>query len=206
MIVYASEVKTMLRLAIFVFVLSVAGIVHAGPLFDAAAAGDLAETKRLLSQSTDVEEPGRNRESPLVAAAMAGRVEIAAILIENGANVMARNRGGLTPLHAAAYSGSVGVAKLLLDYGAVLEDQKNFSGATPLIVAAEENSVAVVRLLIERGANVHTPDRDGFTALTNAWGRGNTDVVRLLKANGAVCQPADVLGEAYREKCVEAGK
>lgn len=197
----------MLRIGAFMLFMSVAGVVHAGPLFDAAARGDLADTKRLLTENADVDERGRNRETPLLAAALAGHVEIAEVLIENGADVMARNRGGLTPLHAAAYSGSIAVARLLLDFGAALEDRENFSGATPLIVAAEENRSAVARLLIERGANVHTQDRDGFTALTNAWGRGQVEVVQLLKANGAVCQPVEVLGtEEYRRKCVEAGK
>jgi len=197
----------MLRSLMAVLILSVAGVVEAGSLFDAAASGDLAETKHLLTQNIDVDERGQNQESPLLAAALAGHIEIVQILIENGANVLARNRGGLTPLHAAAYSGNVEVAKLLLDHGAVLGDNKNFSGATPLIVAAEENRVSAAKLLIERGANVDIPDRDGFTALTAAWAKGRIEMVRLLKANGAVCQPVAVLGtEDYRRKCVEAGK
>lgn len=196
----------MLRSLTLAFIVGVAGAVHAGPLFDAAAGGDIAETKRLLAQSIDVDQSGRNRETPLHAAALAGHAEIAKLLIESGANVMARNKGGLTPLHAAAYSGSVAVTRLLLDNGAKLEDRENFSGATPLIVAAEENRAAVVRILLERGADLNMPDRDGFSPLTAAWGKGSIDVVRLLKANGAVCQPVEVLGtEDYRRKCVEAG-
>jgi ankyrin repeat protein len=187
--------------------LAISGTAIAGTLFDAAGDGDVAAVHRLLDAGADVDEPGHNRETPLTAAALAGETEIVALLISRGADVMARNRGGLTPLHAAAYSGSVEAAKLLLDHGAVLEDRKNFSGTTPLIVAAEENRAGVVKLLIERGADVDALDRDGFTALTNAWAKGSVEAVRVLKANGAVCQPVEVLGtEDYRRKCVEAGK
>jgi ankyrin repeat protein len=197
----------MMRFLWFAVFMSAAGIARAGPLFDAAAAGNVAETRALLSQNVDVEQQGPNRETPLIAAALADQTEIASLLIENGANVMARNRGGLTPLHAAAYVGSTGVAKLLLDHGAAVDDHANFSGATPLIVAVEENRVAVAELLLDHGADLNANDRDGFSALTNAWSKGRLDAVRLLKAKGAVCQPVEVLGtDEYRRKCVEAGQ
>ena len=187
-----------------VILLAVTGVAQAGPLHDAAGNGDLAAVERLLDAGTDIDEAGRNAETPLVAAALAGQVAIAELLIKRGADVMARNRGGFTPLHAAAYSGSVEIARLLLDHGAGLEDRNNVSGATPLILAAEENRVDVGRLLILRGADVSIPDRDGFTALTGAWTKGQTDMVRLLVQNGAVCQTAEKLGPPYRQKCLEA--
>jgi len=178
----------------------------AGPLFDAAGLGDLAAAEQLLTEGVDVEERGRNAETPLVAAALAGEVAMADLLIARGADVMARNKGGLTPLHAAAYSGNAEVARLLLDHGAELEDRVNVSGATPLIVAAEANNVAVAELLIEHGADLSIPDRDGFTALTQAWAKKRTEMVRLLKRHGATCQPVEILGtEDYYRRCVEAG-
>jgi len=182
------------------------GAAHAGPLFDAAGRGDLAAVEKLLGEGVQVDERGRNDETPLILAALAGDEAMAALLIAEGANIMARNAGGLTPLHAAAYSGSVEVAALLLDQGAELEDKANFSGATPFMVAAEENRVAVAELLIARGADIGTPDRDGFTPLTQAWAKQRTEMVRLLKQHGAICQPADFLGsEDYHRRCVEAG-
>ena len=189
--------------AIVVF-LAVMGVARAGPLHDAAEKGEVAAVERLLDAGTDVDEPGRNAETPLVAAALAGQIATAELLIERGADVMARNRGGFTPLHAAAYSGNAEIARLLLDHGAKLEDRKNVSGATPLILAAEENRVEAGKLLISRGADVSIPDRDGFTALTGAWTKGQTEMVRLLKENGAECQSAEKLGAPYRQKCLEA--
>ncbi len=179
---------------------------RAGPLFDAAAQGDLLIVEDLLSTSGGVDERGANQETPLMAAALNDQPEIAAALLEAGADVMARNKGGLTPLHAAAYGGSVEVAALVLDNGAVLGDRENVSGATPLMLAAEQGHVAVAELLIERGADIGQPDRDGFTPLSQAWAKQRTDIVRLLKGHGATCQPAEVLGsEEYYRRCVEAG-
>ena len=198
----------MLRLlmALVIGVFGVTTSAYADSLFDAAERGDLKSVETFLRDGRDVDERGRNEETPLIAAALAGEVEVAELLIAHGADVMARNKGGLTPLHAAAYSGSAEVARLLLDQGAALEDKSNISGTTPLIVAAEENRVAVAELLLARGADLTLTDRDGFDALSQAWSKKRTEMVRVLKQHGAVCQPVEVLGsEDYYRRCVEAG-
>ena len=88
-----------------------------------------------------------------------------------------------------------------------LEDRANVSGATPLILAAEENRVAVAELLIAHGADVSIADRDGYTALTQAWAKMRTEMVRLLKRHGATCQPVEILGtDDYYHRCVAAGQ
>jgi hypothetical protein len=137
----------MLRLfAAIIGALGASGVAHSGPLFDAAARGDVAAVEKLLGEGVEVDQRGRNAETPLIAAALAGETATAESLIVRGADVMARNKGGLTPLHAAAYSGSAEVARLLLDHGADLEDRANVSGATPLILAAEERRRQVLAL------------------------------------------------------------
>ena len=187
--------------------LGVSGVAHAGPLFEAAGRGDLAVVEKLLGEGVEVDQRARNAETPLIAAALAGETATAEVLIVHGADIMAHNKGGLTPLHAAAYSGSVEVARLLLDHGAEIENRDNVSGASPLIVAAEENRVAVAELLIARGADLSITDRDGFTALTQAWAKMRTEMVRLLKRHGATCQPVEILGtDDYYRRCVEAGE
>jgi|LKGT01.1.fsa_nt_gi ankyrin repeat protein len=198
----------MLRLfAAIIVALGASGVADAGPLFEAAGRGDLAVVEKLLGEGVEVDQRARNAETPLIAAALAGETATAEVLIVHGADIMAHNKGGLTPLHAAAYSGSVEVARLLLDHGADLEDRDNVSGATPLIVAAEENRVVVAELLIARGADLSITDRDGFTALTQAWAKMRTEMVRLLKRHGATCQPVEILGtDDYYRRCVEAGE
>jgi len=187
--------------------MSVFEVAHAGPLLDAAGRGDVSVVESLLSAGAPVDERGRNDETPLIAAALAGEAVAAEALIEAGADITARNKGGLTALHAAAYSGSVEVARLLLDHGADLADGENISGATPLILAAEENRVDVANLLIARGADIAIADRDGFTALTQAWAKRRIEMVRLLKRHGATCQSATFLGsQEYYRRCMEAGQ
>jgi ankyrin repeat protein len=178
----------------------------AGPLHDATSAGSMQEVAALLDQGADIDARSERGETPLILAILAGHDEVAELLIEEGAALDGRNERGLTPLHAAAYSGNAEVARVLLDHGAGLEDRTNVSGATPLIVAAEENRVGVAELLIARGADLTIPDRDGFTALTQAWAKKRTEMVRLLKQHGATCQPVEILGtEDYYRQCMEAG-
>jgi ankyrin repeat protein len=180
--------------------------VLAGPLHDAAVEGNLSDIRALIADGAEIDARGENGETPLILAILEDHAGVVDLLIEQGANVMARNERGLTPLHAAAYSGDAEVARVLLDHGAELEDRTNVSGATPLIVAAEENRVGVAELLIARGADLTIPDRDGFTALSQAWAKKRTEMVRLLKQHGATCQPVEILGtEDYYRQCMEAG-
>ncbi len=180
--------------------------VHGGPLHDAAVLGDLGAVEALLRAGERADAPGLNEETPLMAAALGDQPALAAVLLAAGADVMARNKGGLTPLHAAAYGGSVEVAALLLDKGAVLEDRQNVSGASPLMLAAEQGQLAVAALLIERGADIGQPDREGFTPLAQAWAKQRPDMVRLLKARGATCPSAAMMGsEDFHRRCMAAG-
>ena len=54
-----------------------------------------------------------------------------------------------------------------------------------LIDAAENGDVAEVKELIKAGADVNAKTDDGRTALSAAKERGNTNIVKLLKAAGA---------------------
>lgn len=108
---------------------------------------------------------------------------------------MARNSGGFTPLHAAAHSGSLPLSKLLLGHGATLDDANNKAGVTPLMVAGEENHVALAEFLLAEGADVRHAEVHGYTPITRAFWKGNTEIVRLLKRHGAQCPPASFLGD-----------
>jgi ankyrin repeat protein len=195
----------MIQIAVALFMFF-AGSAFAGPLHDAARAGDLEKVRALIDQGATIDAQSERGETPLILAILEGHADVVELLIARGADVMARNERGLTPLHAAAYSGNVELARFLLDHGAALEDRANVSGATPLMEAAEQNHVGVAELLMARGADVSIPDRDGFTPLTQAWAKKRTEMVRLLKQHGATCQPVEILGsEDYYRRCVEAG-
>jgi ankyrin repeat protein len=169
-------------------------------LFDAISAGNKAAVEQALAGGADVDSRARDQATPLIAAALDDQLAIAEFLLSKGADVMARNSGGFTPLHAAAFSGSLPIAKLLLEQGAVLEDSANKSGVTPLVIAGEENHVELAEFLLAQGADVNRAEGHGYTPITRAFWKGNTDIVKLFKRHGATCQ-ANVLGEANAAKC-----
>lgn len=169
-------------------------------LFAAINVGDSASVKQELATGADVDSRARDQATPLIVAALAGHFEIVEVLLSSGAEVMARNSGGFTALHAAAYSGSVPIAELLLEKGAVLDDADNKAGVTPLMVAGENDHLAVAELLIAKGADVRHAEIHGYMPITRALFKGNTDIIRLYKRHGAICQ-AD-MGDWY-QRCLE---
>ncbi|MBY3064198.1 ankyrin repeat domain-containing protein [Rhizobium laguerreae] len=173
------------------------------PLFDAVATGNTAVVEQVLATGADVDSRARDQATPLINAALGAQLAIAALLIGKGADVMARNSGGFTPLHAAAFSGSVPISKLLLHHGATLDDAANKAGVTPLMVAGEENHVALATFLLAEGADVGHAEVHGYTPLTRAIWKGNSDIVRLFKRHGAPCPPASRIGEKEYAKCME---
>ena len=171
-------------------------------VFDAVTARDSAAVEKALASGADVNSRAHDQATPLINAALADQLAIAELLIHKGADVMARNSGGFTPLHAAAFSGSLPITKLLLAHGATLDDAANKAGVTPLMVAGEENHVALATFLLAKGADVGRVEVHGYTPITRAFWKGNTDIVRLLKRHGATCPPASVLGDDDYMKCL----
>jgi ankyrin repeat protein len=188
--------------ALFIFL---AGSAFAGPLNDAARAGDVEKVRALVDEGAVIDAPSDRGETPLILAVLAGNDAVAELLIEKGAAIDGRNAGGFTPLHAAAYAGDAAIAELLIDHGADIEDAQNKAGVTPLFVAAEEDQRAVAELLIARGAEIDAKERHGYTMLTRATFKENDDIIALLKSHGAECQPPEIMGEASYRKCIGAG-
>lgn len=190
------------------FLVSSFALVHgwaiAGPLHDAAQAGEVEKVRGLLAAGADVNERDARGETPLIKAALAGQTAAAAALIEAGADVRARNDRGFSGLHAAAYSGSVEIATMLLDRGVPVDDRAS-RDITPLHVAGEENQVAVAELLLDRGADRDALQASGYTPLTAATYMRGTDVMVLLKRRGAECAPPDVMGPGAHAECMAAG-
>jgi ankyrin repeat protein len=177
----------------------------AGPLHDAARAGDLEKVRALIDEGAAIDEPSSRGETPLILATLAGQKEVIELLIEKGAAIDGRNAGGFTPLHAAAYAGDAAIAELLLAKGADVNDAQNKAGVTPLFPAIEEDHKEVAELLITQGADLGSKEKAGYTALTRALFKGQGDMVILLRAHGAECQ-SDVLSESQHQACLAAGK
>ena len=91
-------------------------------LCGAAAAGDLAEVKRLVEkEDVGVDARDARDATPLVSAAAAGKAKVVRFLLDRGADVNlvgGKRSDGHSPLIAAALSGNVDVVRLLVEAGA----------------------------------------------------------------------------------------
>jgi uncharacterized protein len=168
----------------------------AGPLHDAARAGDGALIQKLLDGGASINELDETGETPLLSAALAGQTATVDLLLERQADPKARNDRGMTVLHAAAFAGDDNAVAEFLGGGSTdaaidLNDQENKFGVTPLIVAAEENHPGVVAYLILAGADLEIKERHGYTALSRAGYQGHNEVIALLLKAGATCQEGD---------------
>ena len=180
-----------------------ASTVVAGPLHDAAKAGDVGLTKQLLDQGAAVAEPDTAGEPPLLIASLAGHADVVALLLERGGDIEIRNKGGLTALHAAAYGGNLEVVELLVSKGASVNDTRNFYKMSPLHAAAEEGHADVVAFLLAHQADIEAKERNGYTPLTQAGWREHWGAAGLLMKAGAVCQTADLVGEWLYTECTK---
>jgi ankyrin repeat protein len=175
----------------------------AGPLHDAAKDGDVGRVKQALDQGANVAEPDNAGEPALLIASLAGHADVVALLLERGADIEIRNKGGLTALHAAAYGGNLDVVELLVIKGAAVNDAKNFYHMSPLHAAAEEGHADVVAFLLANKADIEAKERNGYSPLTQAGWREHWDAAGLLMKAGAVCQPADLVGQWLYTECTK---
>lgn len=104
-------------------------------------------------------------------------------LIERGADVNKRTPYGTTSLDRAVNAGLRDIVRLLVDKGADINAKDNWYW-TPLH-SAIYSSKGIVELLIAQGANLNAKDGDGRTPLWYAEKEGRTEIVELLKKQGA---------------------
>ena len=176
-------------------------IAQAGYIHDAASSGDLEQLQKMVVQGADVNEKAAREETPLMLAALAGKGEIVNYLLQRGADINARNTSGMTALHAAAYAGYSDIVRLLIAKGADVNDASNRFGVTALHVAAEENHIETVKTLLDLGGDVSVIEINGYSALSRSGFREHWEVLTLLLANGANCQPADAVGDWLYQEC-----
>ena len=93
----------------------------AGPICDAAEAGDTAMVRHLLNSGVNVEEKSQYGCSPLRIAAFKGHTEIVKLLLDSGAAINARDKDGRTALTQAVDGARPETVKLLLSRGADLD-------------------------------------------------------------------------------------
>ena len=179
---------------------------QAGPIHDAAGAGDVAEVRRLIAEGADINEIERVGGMPLHAAALKGRLEVAEVLIAEGASI--DEPAGIlraTPLHMAAIGGNRDVAALLLAKGADI-NAHDATLITPLHWAAESGNMAVAELLIASGADLNARNQNNTTAIDKAGWEGHFDIVDLLVASGFTAPPVEPITGLLHDADPETGR
>jgi len=127
----------------------------AGPIHDAAKAGEAEQVERLIAAGAAVDEKDGFDKTALHLAAENGRTGVARILVAKGADVNAKDFQNSTPLLWAASEGYDEIVELLIGSGADV-NQKDSEGTRPLDDAVRRGRKAIVEMLISAGAKCGT--------------------------------------------------
>lgn len=183
-------------------------------LYLAVQREDLDQVKRHLYWGSDINVVFPNGRYPLQMAAENGRIILVKTLLEHGADIDTATADGDTALDLAILAGRTEVAEVLLAHGARLEasalllkaaaqgvtdrdivrfliergadtEQRNAAGDTPLLIAIRQGNHRLATHLVNMGADVNTQSSDGHSALELARDAGATELVSLLRRQGA---------------------
>jgi ankyrin repeat protein len=169
----------------------------------AAASGNAAELRRLLSLGASpvaVDNRGRNA---LHIAASAGSLAALDVLLAGNAVITARDSLGDTPLHSACAAGCEEAVRRLLDTG-IKPDPENKVSRTPLHHAVAARSIGAVSALLEAHCDVDAADDSWTRPLHLAAAQGAPDLVSLLTAAGAPVTSPDRAGRTALHLAVAA--
>jgi len=180
------------KIAIALFMVCLSRWADAGPLHDAAKAGDVAQIQLLLDQGADINESSETATALYIAinTQHAGAAEL---LIERGADVNASSSRG-TPLHAAASKGMAPIATKLLEKGA--DPNAAWSTLTPLHLAAKYGHIDVARVLLDHGANINALTSSDEPPLHLAIITKHPDIADLLRERGAKAPAVETIDVA----------
>jgi len=173
--------------AIICLMLAAPGVASAGPLQDAAKAGDIVQIEALLAAGADINDHS-GLATPLYYAIKEKHADAAALLIERGADVDLQSTWG-APLHIASSEGMTPVIALLLEHGA--DPNARWKGLTPLLIAARNGKIDAVRVLLDQGADINAVNAFDEPAIHLARLNDHLEVADLLVARGTKAPPVE---------------
>jgi hypothetical protein len=155
----------------------------------AAERNDAPAFQGLLTRNADVNARDEQQDTAFLIAARNGHTALVQSALAAGADLKSLNRYGSTALMGPSYRGHVETVRVLLGTSIDVHHVNNL-GWTALLEAIVLGTDGpahreIVRLLIARGSDVNARDREGTSALQLAQRKGQTEVVRLLRAAGA---------------------
>lgn len=159
------------------------------PLQAAAASGNTALVRRLLSLGADVDAIGGFGTALQVAASRKGNTRTVKLLLERGASVNfpACLPIGRTALQAAVECGDMEITDILLNSGADINAAPSeICGRTAFQAAVESGNVPMAARLIQLGVDIHSYDPSFPQKLNfNTWeDLKHTSMLDLLLENG----------------------
>lgn len=152
-------------------------------LADAAARGDRAQVRELVTQGADVDTRGDRGVNLLEWAMLSKSPEGLEALLEAGADPAAPGMGDSTAIHTAAIANDPVYLEILLTHGADPNTQEPESGEPVLSTATGAGNESQFRMLLAAGADPNRADRMGDTPLHRAARTGPYwEVLALLEA------------------------
>jgi ankyrin repeat protein len=129
--------------------------VQAGPIHDAAKAGDAQQVERLIARGVDVDEKDIAERTALLWAADAGQMDVVQVLVAKGANVNAKDFSDWTPLMFAVLGQHDSILEFLIANGADV-NAADADGITALDDATRRRYAGVLEILKRADAKCGT--------------------------------------------------
>ena len=176
-------------------------------------ANTAARVKLLVAKGADVEAKDKEGRTALMKAATRGDVGVAGALVDSGANVNAVDNNGSTALlysldpennaHADEIATLPGrraeITRRLLAAKSLDVNAQNNDGETALMRAVRLGSPELVKSLLAQHADPNRSDVLGDTAVTLAYGKGNSGIEQSLPPLRAFKgQPVNVVNAFLR--------
>lgn len=156
------------------------------PLIQAVRNNDCSMVKFLLTlRDLDIDAVDESKYCiPAISHAIqTENLDMAKILVDAGCDVNRLSTGknsGNTPLMIAAWHGRDEFVKMLISAGACL-NQQDSNGFTPLIKACLRGHPTTAKILLDnKKTDIDIRDRNGKTALDQAYDSGNIEIKKLF--------------------------
>ncbi len=173
--------------------------------------GRISIVKYLIDAGADVNKKGGYGRTPLHFASTPGNwsdhyLEIVKLLLEHRADPNALNSGGDNPLMELIWCDKfdLEIARLLIDYGTDLEYVGSFD-KTALMRAADKGLLELVKIINEKIKKSKNTSEELKSALLEAFGEDNKDVVMYLLEQGADFREKTTFGDNVLAYAAEHG-